>query len=396
MTAAAEQRVRQGERLALGVALLAAVVAIVLGFRAPHDVVPAWRLAGFACLQPAIGSVIFILIYRLTGGQWLEGLAPFLLAGTRLLPWIWLLIVPLAWFPMAAQPQEPANDSAEIAQAPVDARSQTEDAVTALEHVFATSGSRHLGESLRRYFSPRALELRALGYALGFFLLAAGARKALYAKTTLRWYGPVGLIGLVFLLHLLATDWLTLLDPGWYSTAFPLVWIVAQAVSGLAAAIVATLACGAMPASRGSSGHVRGIDWGNLLLASMMSWAYVGFLQFLIIWAGNMPAETSWYRHRAYGGWHWFLIGMVVIEFGAPFFLLLSRGAKKRGTGLAAIAALLILGQLAFTTWLIAPAFPTATTRAPALLLAVFIAALAALANRYLAAARRASAALAS
>ena len=102
MTTATVHRLQRVERAALIVAVLALIIAVVLAVRAPHDVVPAWRLALFICLQPALGSLVFILIYRLTGGQWMEGLAPFLLAGARMLPWIWVLILPLLWFPMAA------------------------------------------------------------------------------------------------------------------------------------------------------------------------------------------------------------------------------------------------------------------------------------------------------
>ena len=44
-------------------------------------------------------------------------------------------------------------------------------------------------------------------------------------------------------------------------------------------------------------------DLGNLLLAFVIFWAYVSFSQFLIIWAGNLPREISWYLHRRAGGW---------------------------------------------------------------------------------------------
>src|SRR5437763_78365 len=57
------------------------------------------------------------------------------------------------------------------------------------------------------------------------------------------WLGPVGLIVLVFLLHLLAEDWLSALQPGWHSTAFPLVWMTGQALAGLACAVFFALMC---------------------------------------------------------------------------------------------------------------------------------------------------------
>lgn len=405
MNAVAIDQLRRWERTALAIAAVAAILAIVLGLRTTTAVVPAWRLAAFICLQPALGSLIFLLIHRLTGGQWMDGLAPFLLAGTRLLPWIWVLILPLVIFPLAGQPRlarhadhatsafarsaAPAPPSpAPTPVASSDDRSETANAVPALEAVMAESTSRHLGAPLRWYFSRPMMIARALFYAVAFFLYAAGARRAFRATTTLRWFGPFGLISLVILLHLLATDWLNLLDPGWYSTAFPLVWITAQAVAGLGAATAAAVLAGAQPEQRGTSSHIRGIDWGNLLLASVMSWAYVTFLQFLIIWSGNLPAETSWYRHRSSGGWLWLLIGVAVIEFATPFFLLLSRGVKRRRRGLAVAALILLAGQGAYTIWLIAPAFPRATSHAPGLMAVVLLAAVMLFLNRYLARAR--------
>lgn len=393
MTATSLHRLRQVERGALALAGLFAIAAAVLGWLAPHSLVPAWRLAAFACLQPAIGSLIFVLIHRLTGGQWANGLAPFLLAGTRLLPWIWLLVLPLLWFPVAAQPSEPAVLHEEVQPQPLTPASQTHDAATAIEHTFA-AGGRTMDPPLRWYFSRSMLLVRAIGYAVVFFLLSFGAPRAMRATVTMRWFGPAGLIGLVFVLHLLATDWFVTLDPGWYSTGFPLVWIAGQAIAGIALAISAAVTFGGEPDRIGRAEHVRGLDWGNLMLAAIMVWGYVAFVQLLIIWSGNLPAETAWYRHRAFGGWRWLSIAVALIEFGAPFFLLLSRAVKRRRRGLGLVTFLLLLGQLGYTTWLIAPGFPAASHHAPWLLLALTIAALALFANRYLAAVRTASAEL--
>jgi hypothetical protein len=394
MTAQTIIQFRRAERTALILAVAAAMLAAIFGWLAPDGIVPAWRLAAFMCLQPALGSMIFILIHRLTGGQWARELTPFLLAGARLLPWIWLLIIPLLWFPIVGNPTDAALGHDAVTPATATASSPTPDASAALAKAFSTASSRHMDDRLHSYFSRPMLVTRAVVYAIAFFLLALGAAPAMRATTSMRWFGPLGLIGMVFLLHLLATDWFALLDPGWYSTAFPLVWISAQAIAGLAAAIAAAIGFGAEPSELGDSKHVRGIDWGNLMLAAIMIWTYVAFVELLIIWSGNLPAETAWYRHRVIGVWRWLSIAIVVIEFGAPFFLLLSRRVKKRRRGLGLITLLLLVGQFGYTTWLIAPAFPGASVGAPWLMLTLAAAALALFLNRYLAAARSATVAL--
>lgn len=394
MTATALHRLRRVERALLIVAGISVLASAILGWLAPHSLVPAWRLALFACLQPALGSLIFILIHRLTGGQWGHGLAPFLLSGARLLPWVWLLIMPLLWFPIAGQPHEPAVLREAISPQPVHAISQTLPADEAILNVFAGAESREAGPALQWYFSRPMLAARSALYFLAFLLLAFGAPRAMRATTTMRWFGPVGLIGIVFMLHLLATDWIVLLDPGWYSTGFGFVWTSAQAISGIALAVAAGAAFGAETDVHGRAGHVRGLDWGNLMLAAIMVWAYVTFVQLLIIWSGNLPAETVWYRHRGFGFWRWLGVAVAVLSFGGPFLLLLSRPLKKRRSGLVLVTLLLLVGQIAYTAWMIAPAFPQATAHAPWLLLAMAIAALALFGNRYLAGARAAAAAL--
>jgi hypothetical protein len=366
------------EKLALLAAVVALVVAGILGWEAPRDIGPAWRLAVFACLQPAIGSLIFILIFRLTAGQWMENLAPFLLAGARLLPWVWLLVLPLLWLPLAGVPGGEADTTA------------------GLQHAFQAEASRHLDAGLRFYFSKPFLTGRAVFYAAMFFALAVGAGRGLRrnAPALMPWFGPAGLIVLVFTLHLLATDWFLLLDPGWYSTGFPLVWTAGQAVSGLAGALLASLWAGGEPGSRGGSGRPRGLDWGNLMLAAVMAWTYVAFVQWLIIWSGNLPAETAWYRHRAHGGWLGVVVVLALLEFALPFALLLSRGVKQHRGSLALAAGLVLAGQFVYTLWMIVPAAAPVSGHAAWLDAAAVAAVGAFFLNRYLAGARVAAAQL--
>jgi hypothetical protein len=100
---------------------------------------------------------------------------------------------------------------------------------------------------------------------------------------------------------------------------------------------------------------VIGIDWGNLLLATLMFWAYVTFCEFLIIWAGNLPAETSWYLHRTVGAWRWVICLVAVAGVALPFFLLLSRRVKGRSKSLALAALLVLAAQWLYLVWVVVP-----------------------------------------
>ena len=88
-----------------------------------------------------------------------------------------------------------------------------------------------------------------------------------------------------------------------------------------------------------------------------MVWAYFSFSQFLIVWAGNLPAEIPWYLERLRGGWQYVGLSLVVLHFGAPFALLLSRDLKRNFKLLAGIACALLAMRLVDLYWLVTPSF---------------------------------------
>jgi hypothetical protein len=69
-------------------------------------------------------------------------------------------------------------------------------------------------------------------------------------------------------------------------------------------------------------------DLGKLAFAFTAFWGYLTFAQYLVIWYGNMPEETHWFRLRLIDPWMWTTISIVFLMFVIPFFGLLSRAAK--------------------------------------------------------------------
>ena len=151
-------------------------------------------------------------------------------------------------------------------------------------------------------------------------------------------------------------DWVMSLEPHWYSTLYGLLFIVAQTLSALAFAIlvIALLATDSSIASIVTPGRFH--DLGNLLLAFVMLWAYLGFSQFLIIWSGNLAEEVPWYLHRTQGGWEWMAILLIVFHFALPFVLLLLRVTKRKRRSLARVASVICSMQVVNMFWLVAPA----------------------------------------
>ncbi len=44
-------------------------------------------------------------------------------------------------------------------------------------------------------------------------------------------------------------------------------------------------------------------DLGRLLFALLVLWAYLDFMQLLIVWNSDLPDEAGWYLKRLIGGW---------------------------------------------------------------------------------------------
>ncbi len=98
-------------------------------------------------------------------------------------------------------------------------------------------------------------------------------------------------------------------------------------------------------------------DHGKFMLTFIMVWAYFSFSQWLIIWAGNLPEEITWYMRRLNGGWGYVGLFLVLFHFAVPFVLLLSRPFKRDITRLVWLAVWLMLMRYVDLFWIIEPNF---------------------------------------
>jgi hypothetical protein len=152
-------------------------------------------------------------------------------------------------------------------------------------------------------------------------------------------------------------DWAMSLEPGWFSTIYGMLWIVDTGLSALAfCIIVLAFLSDRHPLSEAARpDHLH--DLGNLMFAFLMLWAYLAFSQLLIIWAGDVPEEISWYLSRLRHGWEWMAAALISFQFFVPFFLLLSRRNKRSRQRLGYIALLVLVMRIVDTFWMITPAF---------------------------------------
>jgi len=132
--------------------------------------------------------------------------------------------------------------------------------------------------------------------------------------------------------------------------------LAAQALSGAAFAVL--LAHGA-PGAWTRTGVADAVpvsrDLGNLLLMWVMSWAYLAFMQFLVIWAENLPREIAWYVPRLQTGWVRLGVALVLLQLVLPFLALLFRGIKDHPRRLAGVALLLLAASALDASWMVLP-----------------------------------------
>lgn len=165
-----------------------------------------------------------------------------------------------------------------------------------------------------------------------------------------------GLVVWAFVTTFAYFDWLMSLEPYWFSTIYGVYFFGG---SGLATLAFLILVAGFLRRFEPMSWALQTKhfhDWGKLLFAFVMLWAYFGFSQFLIIWSANLPEEIEWYLHRTEHGWGIIAITLVLIHFAIPFALLLSRDLKRHAGRLAVIAGFLLVARWMDVLWQIAPA----------------------------------------
>ena len=105
-------------------------------------------------------------------------------------------------------------------------------------------------------------------------------------------------------------------------------------------------------------------DIGKLMVAFVMLFAYFSFSQWLIIWAGNLPEEITWYMRRLNGGWGWIGAALILLHFALPFLLLLPEAANRNTRILATVAGLVVLMRFVDVYWLVRPVFTQASASA--------------------------------
>ncbi len=291
----------------------------------------------------ALGCLSLLMIQHLTGGRWGLAIRRLLEAGTRTVPVLVLLFLPV---------------------------------VLGLKRIYPWAGAaqsdptiRHAIDLKQAYLNVPFFLGRAVFYFAVWFLLAQVLNRVSLESDTgmdlrrarlLRSISGGGLLLMGLTITFMSVDWSMSLDPRWFSTIYGMLFMIGQALSALALCIVVISRIGVeRPLSAVANADTLH-DLGKLMLAFIMVWAYFSFSQFLIIWSGNLPEEIPWYVRRFQGGWRLVGLFLVVFHFAVPFLVLLSRGVKRRAKAVGMVALAILAVRIVDLFWLVRPEFPHA------------------------------------
>lgn len=150
-------------------------------------------------------------------------------------------------------------------------------------------------------------------------------------------------------------DLLMSLDPEFFSTIFGVYYFagcVSSAYSFLALSLMWLQKKGRL-LSAVHREHYH--DLGKMMFAFVVFWSYIAFSQYMLIWYGDMPEETHWFKARFHGDWAIVSWTLLVCHFAIPFFGLLSRHVKRNRRTLAFWAFWLLVIEYVDLYWLVMP-----------------------------------------
>lgn len=311
---------RQAEQAAWIAGGIGVVGAIVGWIFAPQIFAHAWLAALTVFIGWPLGCMGLLLTHALTGGRWSDAIRPQLLAGMATLPLVVPALLPLVGLASALYPWMRPEVAA------------------------------HLTNQF--YLNVPFFIGRIVLYLIIWFGLAALTLRALRrdpSETVLARFAPAGLILLALTGTYAMIDATMSLDPRFASSVYGLVEIAAMGLFALSVSILA--AAIALPPARDYFQEL-----GRLTLGLVVLWAYLDFVQLLIVWQSNLPHEAPWYLIRTSGDWGIVAAAVVAAHFLLPFFALLFPQVQRSRAGIAAVAAFLVVGSILRGWWLVVPA----------------------------------------
>ncbi len=330
-------------RNSLVVGVVAWVALVVCAFIFPHGwllFLRSWLCAFLFWLGMTLGSLVLLMLQYTSGGNWGRVGRRFWEAAASLTPLMFLCWIPIAiWmkelYPWAAMPHDQAV--------------------------------KELGQKAIIYLTTFGFWFRGIIYFLGWyglylFLRRWSDREEAGVTTPAQFVrvqnvSGAGIVFYAATITFASIDWAMSLDPQWWSTVWGMIFMVGEVLTAFCFTIwlVVKLAPIEPISKMFKIDYLH--DFGKLMFAFVILWAYVSFSQWLIIWSGNELLEIRWYVMRLRDGWQYIGTSLIFVHFCFPFALLLSRSLKRQGKRIVKIALLLLVMRFIDLFWFTAPSF---------------------------------------
>lgn len=207
---------------------------------------------------------------------------------------------------------------------------------------------------------------------VGVLLLYAVAwafTKAVFAEGQPREAGPQGmarrnrlasalLVLYVLVLSLWGFDLLMSLDPRWYSGLFGGYYVVSSLYTGFGLVAFLTIRANARGLTSVAPAAIQ--DVAKLTFAMSVMWMYFFFSQYLVIWYGNVPAETRFFLSRFFvDPWRTLAFVILILGWLLPFSYLLKRLTGRPPQRHTPLAAVIVMGWVAIFLERVMIVFPS-------------------------------------
>jgi hypothetical protein len=186
-------------------------------------------------------------------------------------------------------------------------------------------------------------------FGIKFRSMSLAQEKAPKNSTKIYWNTAVW--GALFLLVYALTQmsitpwmWLMSIDAHWYSTMFSWYTFASAFVSGMSVILLFVIYLK-------NQGNMKLVniehihDLGKLMFAFSIFWTYVWFAQYMLIWYGNIPEETTYFKIRQQGPYGVIWYATFIINFVMPILILMSRPSKRNYFTVCFMALMIIFGH---------------------------------------------------
>ena len=258
-------------------------------------------------LQITLGALAILLIGEITGGRWRILIRPTLLS---IVPNLYLLTGVFVLIGLLSGELYPVKDHQMILSMP--------------------------------FFTARGLVYFAI-----WIFISRGYQKRIELGRPARTFSGGSLLALLFTVSFSSMDWFMTLIPNWTSTGYGVVFIAGCLGAAFAFSTLIAAHLNGKLSTAPSPDHKPPLllDLGNLVMMSVLLWAYVSFMQYLIIWSGQLPSELYFYDLLAANHWITAVLISAAFCFAVPFFALLFRDLKKSPEKMKILMLIFLLGR---------------------------------------------------